>query len=278
MNDPSRPDLRTPRRKFLLGSALSALFIPQLFEHAFAGDKGPINFLTWGGNFGKGIRTAFIDPLTAAAGIEVREITPFSYGKFQTAMRNGNPEHYDLVWFDDEVEPVLAGGDGLLEKLDYAQLPKSKGAIAGTMGEYAVAPYVTVYQAAYRSDVYKDNPPKNWADFWNVERFRGKRSMGTWVGGVLESALMADGVEPSKLYPLDEARAFKSLDKIRPHIRTFHDTQSSEQVQQMLYQNEISMVLTWSTDFIAAKTEGKPVDVIYNQGFYFSPAVGCQGN
>jgi putative spermidine/putrescine transport system substrate-binding protein len=61
---------------------------------------------------------------------------------------------------------------------------------------------------------------------------------------------------------------------LKPHIRTFHDTQSSTQAEQMLYQGEISMILTWATDFVTAKNEGKPIDIIYNQGFYFSPAVG----
>jgi putative spermidine/putrescine transport system substrate-binding protein len=73
---------------------------------------------------------------------------------------------------------------------------------------------------------------------------------------------------------LDEDRAFKSLDRLKPSIRVFHDTQSSEQVQQMLTQGDISMVLTWSTDFIRQHLAGEPVNVIYNQGFYFSPAVG----
>lgn len=273
MQGPSQ-SLSIPRRRFLMGSAASALVVPQLLGEAYAQGKGPINFLTWGGNFGKGIRKAFLDPFTAATKIDVREITPFSLGKFQTAMKNGNPEKYDLIWFSDEVEPVLSGADGMLEKLDYAKLPKSKGAIPGTMGEYAVAPYVTVYMCGYRKDLFKGQQPQSWADFWNVEKFPGKRSLGSWAGGVLEAALMADGVDPAKLYPLDEARAFKSLDKLKPHIRTFHDTQSSQQVQQMLYQGEISMVLTWATDFIAARNSGKPVDVIYNQGFYFSPAVG----
>jgi putative spermidine/putrescine transport system substrate-binding protein len=265
---------RLGRREFLLWPAVTGLILPEMIGTAFGQGKGPINFLTWGGNFGAGIRKAFLDPFTASTGIQVREITPFSYGKFQTAMKNSNPEGYDLVWFDDEVEPVLAGADGTLEKLDYSKLPKSKGAIPGTMGDYAVAPYVTVYMGAYRSDRYKGNPPKNWADFWNAEKFPGNRSLGTWVGGVLEAALMADGVEPAKLYPLDEARAFRSLDRLKPYIRTFHDTQSSTQAEQMLYQGDISMVLTWATDFIAARNQGKPVDVIYNQGFYFSPAVG----
>jgi putative spermidine/putrescine transport system substrate-binding protein len=245
-----------------------------MFGRAMAADTGPINFLTWGGNFGKGVRVAFSDPFTKATGIEIRDVTPFGYGKFLTAMKNGNPEQYDLAWFNDEVEPVLAGQQGFLEKLDYSLLPASEGAIAGTKGEYAAAPYITLYLVGYRTDAFGGNKPQSWADFWNVEKFPGPRSLGTWVAGVLEAALMADGVEPSKLYPLDEERAFKSLDKIKPHVRMFHDTQSSEQVQQMLFQGEISMVLTWATDFVIARNEGKPVDVVYDQGFYFSPSVG----
>jgi putative spermidine/putrescine transport system substrate-binding protein len=254
----------------MLASATSSIPLGR----ALAAEKGPINFLTWGGNFGKGIRTAFSDPFTKATGITVTDITPFSYGKFQTAMRNGNPEGYDLAWFNDEVQPILAGKAGMLEKLNYDWIPNAKGAVPATRQEFGAAPYITLYQLAYKSDSYGDKPPANWADFWNVQAFPGPRSFGTWVCGVLEAALMADGVSPKDIYPLDEARAFKSLDKIKPHIRVFHDTQSSANVPQMLEQGEITMVLTWSTDSVAAHLAGKPVNVVYNQGFYFSPLVG----
>jgi putative spermidine/putrescine transport system substrate-binding protein len=230
--------------------------------------------MTWDGTSGTAAHLAFEVPFTKATGIEILDVTPFNYGKFRTAMQNGNPEKYDLAWFDDEVEPARAGSEGLLEKLNYDWLPDAQKGIPATKQEYAVAPYITVYQIGYRTDTYKNQPPNSWRDFWDVEHFPGPRSLGTWVGGVLEAALMADGVPPEKLYPLDEARAFKMLDQLRPHIRVFHNTQSSEQVQQMLFQNEISMVLTWSTDFIAAHLAGKPINVVYNQGFYFSPSVG----
>ncbi len=268
------------RRGLLRATAAggTALLLPSILSSwraaRAASDKGPLIFLTWGGGFGKGIRAGFEDPFKAATGIEIKDVTPFSYGKFQTAMTHGNPEHYDLIWFDDEVEPLRAGKEGLVEKLNYDWLPNAKAALPGTKSPYAVSPYITVYQIGYRTDAYKSKPPNSWRDFWDVANFPGPRSLGTWVGGVLEAALMADGVAPDKLYPLDEDRAFKMLDRLRPNIRVFHNTQASDQVAQMLYQNEISMVLTWSTDFIAAHLAGKPVNVVYNQGFYFSPAVG----
>lgn len=239
-----------------------------------AQDKGPIKFLTWGGNFGKGVRIAFSDPYTAASGVEVVDITPFNLGKFQTAMRNGNPEGFDLAWFNDEVEPAQLGAEGMLEELNYDWLPNAKSAIAGARQKYGAAPYVTLYQMAYNTNAYKDKVPGSWKDFWDIEQFPGPRSLGTWVCGVLEAALMADGVEPKDLYPLDEDRAFKMLDKIKPNIRVFHDTQVNETIQQMVEQGDVAMVLTWATDSLAAHLAGKPVNVVYNQGFYFSPLVG----
>jgi putative spermidine/putrescine transport system substrate-binding protein len=256
----------------LFGAAAGSVVLPKkLLADA---SKGPIKFLTWGGNFGKGIRIAFSDPFAAKSGIIIKDITPFNFGRFRTAMQHGNPESFDLAWFDDEVEPTLVGAEGMLEALNYAWLPNAKGAIVGTYQKYGVAPYITLYQMSYNSQSLNGRKPSGWKDFWDVHGIPGPRSLGTWVCGVLEAALMADGVDPAQLYPLDEDRAFRMLDRIKPHIRVFHDTQANEAVQQMLEQGEIAMVLTWATDTVTARQAGKPVDVVYNQGFYFSPLVG----
>ncbi|MFN8594032.1 MAG: ABC transporter substrate-binding protein [Thermomicrobiales bacterium] len=277
MEHEGSPSRFTPNRRSLLMSAAAAgaaFFLPGPGRSGLAREGENLIFLTWGGDFGAGVRTAFSDPFTAETGATIQDVTPFNFGKFLTAMQNGNPEGYDLIWFDDDSEPFRAGEAGFLEELNYDLIPNAKQAIDSVTQPYAVSPYVTAYQAAYRTEDYGDNPPGSWADFWDVEKFPGSRSLGTWVGGVLEAALLADGVEPDKLYPLDEERAFSKLDELKPNIRVFHDTQSSEQVQQMLTQGEISMVLTWATDFIRMHLAGEPVNVIYNQGFYFSPAVG----
>lgn len=257
------------RRSVLLG----AVAAPALMGRATVAQNRPVNFLTWGGRFGSGVRTAFSDPFTARSGIVVNDITPYNYGRFITAMQNRNPEGFDLAWFSDEVEPARAGAMGLLEPIDYSLMPNAPQAIASARQEFGVSPYVTTYQIGYRTDRWS-TAPQSWADFWDVARFPGPRSLGTNIMGVLEAALLADGVAPAALYPLDEARAWRKLDQIKPHIRIFHNTSAALPARQMLFQGDLAMMFSWSADFIAQKQAGRPVDVIWNGGFYFSPSVG----
>lgn len=259
------------RRSILLASA--AIAAPAVLHRTAYAQGRPLNFLTWGGRFGAGVRRGFSDPFTAKTGIVVNDITPYNYGRFVTALQNNNPENFDLAWFSDEIEPARAGALGLLEKLDYSLLPNAPKALASARQEFAVSPYVTTYQVGFRTDRWSSKP-QSWADFWDVAKFPGPRSIGTNVMGVLEAALMADGVSPQALYPLDEERAYRKLAQIKPHIRMFHNTAAAQPVRQMLYQGDIAMVLSWSSDFIAQKVAGKPIDVIWNGGFYFSPSVG----
>jgi putative spermidine/putrescine transport system substrate-binding protein len=252
---------------------IGGLAAPALLGRMAAAQGRPVNFLTWGGRFGAGVRAGFSDPFTARTGIVVNDITPYNYGRFITAMQNRNPENFDLVWFSDEVEPARAGAMGFLERLDYGLLPNAARAIPSARQEYAVSPYVTTYQIGFRTDRWP-TPPQSWADFWDVSRFPGPRSLGTSVMGVLEAALMADGVSPSALYPLDEARAWRKLDQIKPHVRVFHNTAAALPARQMLFQGDLAMMFSWSADFIAQKQAGRPIDVVWNGGFYFSPSVG----
>ena len=276
MKDLDLSRVSTSRRDVLKGAAVAGagLVMPAAFGSHVTAEGEQLIFLTWGGDFGERVRVAFSDPFQEETGAIVQDVTPFSFGRFLTAMENNNPESFDLMWFDDDSEPFRAGADGHLEELNYDLIPNASQAIEEVVQPFSVSPYMTMYTAAYRSDQYPDQEPNSWADFWNVEEFPGPRSLGTWVGGVLEAALLADGVEPADLYPLDEDRAFAKLDELKPNIRVFHDTQQSTPVDQMLSQGEISMVLTWSTDSVRKHLAGEPINVIHNQGFWFSPAVG----
>ena len=49
-------------------------------------------------------------------------------------------------------------------------------------------------------------------------RARCRPAPGVAMAATFECALMADGVDPANLYPIDWDRAFKSLDKIKPSI------------------------------------------------------------
>jgi hypothetical protein len=53
-------------------------------------------------------------------------------------------------------------------------------------------------------------PLESWADVWNVEGFPGRRVSRKHPIDSMEQALLADGVAPDKLYPLDADRASKT--------------------------------------------------------------------
>ena len=62
------------------------------------------------------------------------------------------------------------------------------------------------------------------ADFFDVEKFPGKRGIHTWADGIIQKALVADGVAPNAV-PTAFAnqtgaidRAFEVLDKIKDHV------------------------------------------------------------
>src|SRR5260370_42590152 len=80
---------------------------------------------------------------------------------------------------------------------------------------------------AYRTDAFKGDAPKDWADFSNTKKFPGDRAMGgTGAGGCpgIEFALMAAGLPAAKLYPLDIDKAFASYSVIKKPVRIWSDT------------------------------------------------------
>ncbi|WP_272915430.1 extracellular solute-binding protein [Aristophania vespae] len=65
--------------------------------------------------------------------------------------------------------------------------------------------------------------PPNWAALWDVIRFPGKRSFPQQARGTLETALLANGVPPAKIYATLSTqkglqRAFNLLEQLRPYI------------------------------------------------------------
>ena len=112
---------------------------------------------------------------------------------------------------------MRGGEQGLIEKLDFSKIPN-----AAAMPEAYRNPYSVAYEfyssvLAYSQKKYPEaTAPNSWADFWDVKKFPGRRALRNHPLATLEAALMADGVAPDKLYPLDVDRAFKKLEEIKP--------------------------------------------------------------
>jgi putative spermidine/putrescine transport system substrate-binding protein len=82
----------------------------------------------------------------------------------------------------------------------------------------------------------------------------------------MEQALLADGVSPDKLYPLDADRAFKKLDEIKKHVQVWWT--GGAQASQLLKTGEVDILATWNGRAQAAIDDGAPARIVWNQALY----------
>ena len=104
-----------------------------------------------------------------------------------------------------------------------------------------------------------------------MKKFPGRRALRNHPFATLEAALMADGVAPDKLYPIDVDRAFKKLEEIKPHITVWWT--SGAQSAQLLNDGEVDMVMAWNGRVSALTKEGAKVAFTYNQGILQSTSL-----
>jgi putative spermidine/putrescine transport system substrate-binding protein len=124
---------------------------------------------------------------------------------------------------------------------------------------------------AWNTKTYGEKGPQTWADFWDVKKFPGKRSYRKGVAGMLEPALMADGVPPNKVYEVLSApggieRAIKKIKELKPHIAVWWA--SGAQHAQLMKDGEVDMVIGWNGRFDAVAKDGGKVAFTFNQALW----------
>jgi putative spermidine/putrescine transport system substrate-binding protein len=123
----------------------------------------------------------------------------------------------------------------LLEKIDPKLVTLSR-IEPRFVHEYGVGCIVWSYNLGYSTTAFPNGAPTSWADLFDLKKFPGKRTVLDQPVASLEVALLADGVAPDKLYPLDVDRAFKKLDQIKGQT-VFWTTNS--QSQQLFVDREV---------------------------------------
>ena len=141
----------------------------------------------------------------------------------------------------DLFNAVSLGPTGHLEPIDYSVVSKDK-TLPGYALEHGVSIILYGYAFVYDTEAFGDNPPQNWADFFDTEKFPGTRALYKWANGSLEAALMADGVAGEDLYPLDMDRALNKIKTIKDDSLYWG---SGSEVHSMVVNNEVSMAIVW---------------------------------
>ncbi|MDR3515742.1 MAG: ABC transporter substrate-binding protein [Azospirillaceae bacterium] len=253
-----------PRRDFLRIAGLVAAGAPLALRMPTAEAAGSeMVFVNWGGDASKAYDTAFGVPFANATGITVKQDgTGPTEGALIAQFKSGKPT-WDVV-DADPYSAITLGKQGMLEPIDYAVVDKTK-VRPGFVWDYEVATYFYSYVIAYDSTKFGDKAPTSMADFFDVKKFPGKRSLYKWGAGMWEAALLADGVAPDKLYPLDLDRAHAKIKAFKDNIVSFWG--GGAESQNVLLSGEASMALVWSTraGLIEKDSDGS-VKYIWDQG------------
>ncbi len=239
---------------------------------AFAASAAEVTVMSWGGAYTKSQVEAYQKPFTAETGITVNSVdsdNPATPIKAQVEAGNVTVDVADVEFSD----AIRLCDEGLLETIDQSMLPAAPDGtsaaddfIDGALQDCAVANIVWSTVFAYNS-ANNDGTPTTIGDFFDLEKFPGKRGLRKSAKATLEMALMADGVPAAEVYGLlDSAegvdRAFAKLDTIKADIVWW---EAGAQPPQLLADGEVVMSTAYNGRiFNAAVAENQPLVVVWD--------------
>ena len=220
--------------------------------------SGQVVWADWGGPTHEAFREVFFEPFTAETGVEV--VDAIIAASVQYQMFDGQDGDYDTMMTG--MSEVVLYSENLLPMPD--DIPRSDQ-LPPDVAAFTIATPIIGYAQGYLAETFPDGGPQTWADFWDTESFPGKRAVpGEYNDFMYEAALLADGVAPEDLYPMDLDRATAKLDELKPDMVFYTEY---PQVQQLLSSSGASIAFAPNGQFAALARSGMDVTVSWNQAF-----------
>ncbi|PTX53468.1 putative spermidine/putrescine transport system substrate-binding protein [Gemmobacter caeni] len=255
------------KKLLVLSTALTGMALPAVAD---------VTVMSWGGAYGTSQTEAYIKPYSAETGVKVTMVDADNPATPVKAMVEANNVTVDIA--DVEyADAIRLCDEGMLEEIDPAMLPPAPDGtpatedfLPGALTDCAVATIVFSTVFAYDSSKFPEGPTSI-HDFFDLEKFPGKRAMRKGAKANLEMALMADGVPAADVYATLETpegvdRAFAMLDKIKKDTIWW---EAGAQPPQLLADGEVAMTTAYNGRiFAAAVAEGKPFQVVWDGQVY----------
>jgi len=232
-------------------------------------DDGKLTVHVGTGDWAEANIKAYVEPFEKETGIDVVPVKKwFSYAQLKLWHEAGKSE-IDVT-DTPAMHGALAAKQGWLEPIDYKAFSPEilKGLTKDAKKSWGVGALSYAIALSYFGDVAKK--PSNWGEFWDVKKFPGKRCLFNVGGGEMtwEIALLADGVSPDAIYPIDFERAMKSLDRIRPHIVKWWKDGSDN--QQLFADRFVDMGPAFNGRIGNLVKKGMNLEIEWNQGLIMS--------
>ena len=266
--------MRHPHRWQRAGSANAASSaLALLLGGTVVSAAESLTVVSWGGAYTRSQVKAYHEPFTKKTGVAIlSEDYNGGLAQIKAQVDAGNIR-WDLV--DLEMSDAVRGCDeGLLERIDPGILPPapdgtpaSEDFIAGTIVDCAVGEIVWSTVVAFDRTKFPDARPWTIKDFFNVQKYTGKRGLRKSPRVNLEWALMAAGVPADQVYEVlatEEGidRAFAKLDEIKDQVVWW---EAGAQPPQLLADGEVAMTSAYNGRlFNAMFKEKKPFVIIWD--------------
>ena len=258
----ARPPMRFPVLFIAAGAWLSA-------TGALAGD---LTVVSWGGSYARSQAEAYYKPWMAQTGHRIlSEDYSGGMSEIKSQVLAGNVT-WDVV--DIEVaEGILGCDEGLLEEIDPSILPPAPDGTPAERDffEGAISPCMigtVIGSMAFAYDRSRLSPgPTTIRDFFDLEKFPGRRGLRRSPKATLEMALVADGVPPDQVYaalgtPEGADRAFARLDGIKEQVVWW---ETGSQPPQLLADGEVVMSTAYNGRiFNAFALEGRSLTIVWD--------------
>lgn len=210
-----------------------------------------LTFASFGGIFQDG-QIAALKEFVDKSGVKLLSDGPTEIAKVQAQVESKNVT-WDVVDTADFPPYVHCGT--LFQKLDFTKIDTSK-IPQGQVSDCSVPAMNYGVVLMYKTEKYKDNPPKNWVDFFDTEKFPGVRGIdgsGDFTGGLLEQAFRAAGGDPKAMTKDDIAKA---IDKVRDLGGDTIYWKTGAESQQLAESGEADMIMMWTGRAMTAVKNG----------------------
>jgi len=238
-----------------------------------------LTIVSWGGAYTESQVRAYHEPYSQKTGVKI-----YNSDKSANALAGirSQVEADNVTW---NVVDMLQGDaqracdEGLLMEIDHDEwlapapdgTPATEDFIEGTLGDCYVSTILYATMFAHNTEAFEGEGPQTVEDVWNLEKFPGTRALQKIPQKNLEWALIADGVEPGKVYEVlatreGQDRAFAKLDEIKDNVIWWSE---GAQPPQMLADEEAVIATAYNGRiFNAQVNEDQPFKIMWDHQMF----------
>jgi putative spermidine/putrescine transport system substrate-binding protein len=175
-------------------------------------NEGTVTIADGGGTWHDSLLKTTLATCEKETGIKVVS-TSYDYSLGAIRAQTVGAKQWDVVTIGGGGKLSDAASADLYQPIDYGVV-KTAGLSETSKHKYWLDFVYSGQVVTYRTDKFTD-PVRGWASLWDTAKYPGPRSLiSSTPRYMLPAALLADGVAPDKLFPLDVERGLKKLEQL----------------------------------------------------------------